>query len=141
MKKFEFSDNYFDVIHANQIIEHITNVDIFVAETYRILKTGGYVIISTENLSVVDNVIALFSGQQAFSQHISERYHIGNIFSPHYGERLGKWRTHKIVFSYFGIGIQQLLKAYNFKIDKVAAAGFFPFPNFLSKFDRLILAL
>jgi len=40
-KKFPFKDNFFDVIHANQVIEHLNDTDSFVSEIYRILKPGG----------------------------------------------------------------------------------------------------
>jgi ubiquinone/menaquinone biosynthesis C-methylase UbiE len=40
-KKFPFEDNFFDVVHANQVIEHIVSVDLFVSEIFRVLKWGG----------------------------------------------------------------------------------------------------
>ena len=39
--KLEFNDESFDVINANQVIEHIADVDLFVSEIKRILKKGG----------------------------------------------------------------------------------------------------
>lgn len=133
---FPFQDNCFDIIHANQVIEHIVNVDKFIQEICRILKPNGYIVISTENLSGIDNLLALFIGQQAFSQHISEIYHIGNKFSPHYQKKMGlKSWTHKTIFTYYGL--QQLLNAYGIETNKVLASGFFPFPNIFSKIDPI----
>jgi len=68
---FPFSDNFFDIIHANQVIEHIINVDSFIQEIYRILKPSGYVVISTENLSGIDNLLAfIFRSTSIFSTYI-----------------------------------------------------------------------
>ena len=134
--KFPFDDNFFDVVHANQVIEHLINVDCFIDEIKRVLKPNGYCIISTENLSSIDNLLAMFLGQQAFSQHISEKYHLGNKFSPHHGEPMKfKFLVHRTIFSYFGL--QDIFKHYGFRIDKVLASGFFPLPNFLSKIDKI----
>lgn len=132
----KFKDDFFDVVHANQVIEHLTNIDNFVMEISRMLKLKGYAIISTENLSAFDNLIALFLGQQAFSQHISERYHLGNRFSPHYKEKidLKSW-SHKIIFTYYGL--QNLFTFYGFRIDKIKVSGYFPLPNFISKLDPI----
>lgn len=132
--KLPYKDKTFDVIHANQVIEHLANIDNFVSEIKRVLKKGGCAIISTENLSAWDNILALLFGQQAFSQHISGRYHVGNKFSPHYGKRirLESW-SHKIIFTYYGI--QQLFKAYGFKIEDMKTAGHFPFPSFFDYID------
>lgn len=39
--KLPFEDNFFDIIHANQAIEHLNDTDKFITEIYRILKVGG----------------------------------------------------------------------------------------------------
>ena len=128
------SDESFDVIHSNQVIEHLVNVDTFVSEMHRVLGKSGYAIISTENLSSFDNIISLVLGQQGFSQHISRRFHIGNIFSPHFGEEIGKDEmTHKTVFTFFGLS--QLLEAHGLFVEKALGAGYFPFPNGLARID------
>ncbi|MCL0057490.1 class I SAM-dependent methyltransferase, partial [Dehalococcoidales bacterium] len=41
----------FDIVHAANIIEHLSKTDIFLKEVYRVLKPGGYFIISTCNLA------------------------------------------------------------------------------------------
>ena len=131
-----FKDSFFDVVHANSVIEHLINLDRFTSEVRRVLRRNGYAVISTPNLSSTVNLFALLLGQQAFSQDISEEYRIGNIFSPHFGEKINsKYMTHKIVLTYFGI--QQLFRLYGFKIEKVLGVGYFPFFNFFAKLDPL----
>jgi len=57
--KLSYRDNEFDVITATQVIEHLTDTDVFVSELYRILKKSGVLIISTENLASWHNIFAL----------------------------------------------------------------------------------
>ncbi len=135
-KRFPFQDNTFDVIHANQLIEHLVDTDHFLSEVYRILKPKGYVIISTENISAWDNIFALTLGFQAFSQHISNKWHIGNKLSPHYGKKieLSSW-SHKIIFSYFGL--KDILRKYGFKKLKILGSGHFPLPLFFDYLDPI----
>lgn len=44
-----FKDNYFDVIVAFEMIEHLHKPKVFLNEVHRILKKGGLLIISTPN--------------------------------------------------------------------------------------------
>jgi 2-polyprenyl-3-methyl-5-hydroxy-6-metoxy-1,4-benzoquinol methylase len=62
---FPFVKENVDLVLADQVIEHIINRDIFVREMYRVLKHGGSAIISTENLSSWNNVLAITVGKQA----------------------------------------------------------------------------
>ncbi len=45
----KFEDNSFDVLISTAMIEHLKNPEIFLKETYRILKEGGIIIITTPN--------------------------------------------------------------------------------------------
>lgn len=49
-EKFPFSDKKFDLIVANEIIEHIYNTDFFLSECNRVLKDKGKIILSVPNL-------------------------------------------------------------------------------------------
>lgn len=140
-KQFPFEDDFFDVICANQVIEHLFDVDVFASEIFRILKPGGYTVVSTENLSSWNNIAALVLGRQAFSQHISERFNIGNIFSPHYKERMRveESRGHVKIFTYYGL--KEIFQLYGFKVERMMGAGYYPFPRAMatifSKLDPL----
>jgi len=83
--RFHFENNFFDVIHANQVIEHLYNSDSFISEIFRILKPDGYAIISTENASSWCNIFASIMGWQIFSltNFSSKKQGIGNPFSLH----------------------------------------------------------
>ena len=45
----KLKDSY-DVAYAGEVIEHLYNPDLLLSETNKILKNGGYVIITTPNL-------------------------------------------------------------------------------------------
>lgn len=50
-KKIPFQDNFFDLVLANEIIEHLLDPDGFLKEINRVLKQKGTLILSTPNLS------------------------------------------------------------------------------------------
>src|SRR5687768_17294344 len=84
-ERFPFSDESFDIVCSNQVIEHVKDTDRFVSETYRILRPGGYALISTENLASWHNLAALLFGWQPFSlTNVSARERaIGNPLALH----------------------------------------------------------
>ena len=134
---FPYPVNFFDVVHSNQVIEHLSDVENFVKEIFRILKPNGYVVISTENGSSWHNIFASILGWQIFSLTnitcISGG--IGNPLAIHRGEvsDLKSW-THKTIFNF--LGLIELFEAYGFVIDKVKGAGYYPLPALLGNLDK-----
>jgi 2-polyprenyl-3-methyl-5-hydroxy-6-metoxy-1,4-benzoquinol methylase len=47
----DFPDDFFDVVLAGEIIEHIFEIDFLLAEVRRVLKNDGYFVLSTPNLA------------------------------------------------------------------------------------------
>jgi 2-polyprenyl-3-methyl-5-hydroxy-6-metoxy-1,4-benzoquinol methylase len=45
--KTHFTNEFFDAIVSSDVIEHVAEVDMFLKEAHRILKTGGIAVIST----------------------------------------------------------------------------------------------
>ncbi len=137
-KKFDFDDNFFNVIHANQVIEHLYNSDNFISEIYRILKPGGYAIISTENASSWCNVVASIMGWQIFSlTNISSlRKGIGNPFAIHKEDApcLSSWNHIRI---YNIRGLKEYLDIFKFKIEEIKGAGYFPLPAIFGNIDKM----
>lgn len=132
---FPFRDNFFDVVHADQVIEHITALDNFVSETYRVLKPGGYTIISTENGSSWHNIFAAIMGWQPFSSsNISSKRSVGNPLAIHRDKEidLSSW-THKTIFNYRGL--KEFFEVHGFKNAKIAGAGYHPFPASFGRID------
>lgn len=131
-KGLPFHSNYFDLVVANQIIEHVHNVDFFIKEIKRVTKPGGYLLISTENLSSWHNIFALLLGWQAFSQHISTVANVGNPL------RMANYTDYDISGMHDKIftprGLKELIELYGFKIEKFYGAGYYPFASIFSEF-------
>lgn len=135
-----FKDDFFDVVHANQVIEHLYNTDNFIEETHRILKPGGYAIISTENLSSWHNVFALSLGYQPFSMsNYSKKGNIGNPLAlwknkTSENSALIAWQ-HNRLFSFYGL--IDLAKKFGFKVEKVFTSGYYPLWGKFSRIDKI----
>lgn len=62
-QKLLYNDNTFDLITFTEVIEHIENHRLTLSEISRVLKPGGYVILSTPNiLNLKSRVRFLFCG-------------------------------------------------------------------------------
>jgi 2-polyprenyl-3-methyl-5-hydroxy-6-metoxy-1,4-benzoquinol methylase len=131
-----FVDKEFDVIHANQVIEHVPDVDVFASEIFRALKPGGHIVISTENASSWHNVFAMVLGWQMFSlTNMSGKVQgIGNPAALHRGStsHLKSW-THKVIFSHRGL--IEFFQAHGFDFVEAKGAGYYPFPSWFGKID------
>lgn len=129
-------DDRFDLIHANQVIEHVADVDLFAKEVMRTLKPGGHAVISTENASSWCNVAAVAMGWQMFSltNMSGLRSGIGNPLALHRGEKLelSSW-THKTLFSY--LGLKEFFEVHGFVVQSLLGAGYFPLPSVLGDWD------
>lgn len=135
--KFDFEDNSMDVINANQLIEHLHNSDNFLSEIHRILKSGGYAIISSENGSSWCNIFTSIMDWQIFSLTIfsKKKQCIGNPLSLHKkgGGYISSWNHVRI---YNIRGLKEYIEAFDFTIEEVRGAGYFPLPGILGDIDK-----
>jgi SAM-dependent methyltransferase len=134
---FPFGDEQFEIVHANQVIEHLTDTDRFIREIWRTLKPGGYAVICTENLSSWHNIVSLVFGWQPFSltNVCGKRFQIGNPLAIHYDvapSNPQSWQ-HNRVFAYRGL--KEIFAVHGFIIERIEGSGYYPLPNFLSKLD------
>lgn len=135
-----FQKNSFDVVHSNQVIEHLNDTDTFISEIFRILKPGGYAIISSENLSSWHNIFALLFGYQPFSMtNFSSLGNIGNPFALWNGKisknsSIKSWQ-HQRLFSFHGLA--DIFIKHGFQIEKIKTSGYYPLPGLFSKIDPL----
>lgn len=58
-----FPDNYFDVVFCRAVIEHLFDPWQFFEESYRVLKGGGCIIITTSNTAFVKDRLMLMIGK------------------------------------------------------------------------------
>jgi len=133
---FPFSDESFDIVHANQVIEHMSDIDHFLAETKRVLRVGGAAVISTENGSSWHNILAAIMGWQIFSlTNVSGVVSgVGNPLALYRGCPPGAstWR-HKTIFNYRGL--VEILQAHGLLVERTLGAGYYPLPAGIGRID------
>lgn len=114
MEKY-YERNTFDIIISTDLIEHLTDPDSFVDGCKYCLKPGGKILITTPNLSMFYNRIALLFGYTPYNYTPSTRHRVNVLFSnnkfPAY---------HKSVFTINGL--KELLKINGFEI--ISSDGF-----------------
>lgn len=135
-KKWPLASGHFDVAIANQVIEHLVDIDHFIKEIKRVLKPKGYCVISTENLASLHNIFALVLGFQDFSHHLIKKAHVGNPFSPHHGKKTATWSAidnsgiddtafpHIKIFTYKSL--VKVFEAFGFKFVAGKGSGYGP---------------
>ena len=134
--RLPYADASFDCVHANQVIEHLHDTDLFISEVRRVLKPGGYAVVSTENLASWVNVGSLVFGWQPFSvTNISTtRLGIGNPMALHGDASLdvSTWLHVRVVALR---ALRELFEAHGFVVERAAGAGYFPLPAVLGRVD------
>jgi ubiquinone/menaquinone biosynthesis C-methylase UbiE len=136
-KKIPYKKNFFDCVTALQVIEHLVDIDTFLEELYRVTKPGGYVIISTENLSAWHNIAALMLGMQPSSgPHVSYKYQIGfhplckrHNKMPHQSKNIHN--THIKIMT--RNTLIKLVEHHGFTVEKRIACNYYPFRGNISK--------
>jgi ubiquinone/menaquinone biosynthesis C-methylase UbiE len=135
--KFPFEDNLFDAVHCNQVIEHVKDTDLFVSELYRILKPGGYAVISTENLASWHNIGALVFGYMPFSL-VNTTYKtaaLGNPLAPHNNQDFWESSSWQHVRVFTTKGLKHLFELFGFKVEQIYGAGYYPLGNYFAGLD------
>jgi SAM-dependent methyltransferase len=131
-ERWPFDDDSIDIVHANQVIEHVKRLDHFVEEIKRVLIPRGRAVVCTENLASWHNVVALVLGYQPFSLvNISRLRSIGNRFSLHAGEPPAgeSWQhVHVITLT----ALRDLFDAHGFEVAASWGTGYHPFSGRLA---------
>lgn len=63
-----YGDNFFDLVIAGEIIEHIFDTEYFLAEIRRVLKTDGKLLLSTPNVASLGRRLLLFLGKNPLTE-------------------------------------------------------------------------
>ena len=125
--RLPFDDGSVDVIHSNQVIEHLPGTDQFMREIRRVLAPGGYAVVSTNNLASLHNIGALVAGFQPTPCHVSdEQVGIGNPMNAYGGAPGAAGQMHLRVFT--GRALAELAQLHGLRVDLQRTAGFYPLP-------------
>ncbi len=127
--EFPYEDRFFDVVISNQVLEHLYNTDGFFSEVYRVLRLGGYAVISTANLSSFHNLAFMNLGMTPPGYHVS-KVQVGNFL---YG-----MKTHGHVKLFTSTALRDLARYHGFKVEKLMGCGIYPFPRRISNFLCMI---
>lgn len=131
-----YDDASFDVVCSNQVLEHLRDTDAFLSEVARVLAPTGYTVTSTENLASWHNIVALMAGWQPFSlTNVTKHFAgLGNPLALHRGtEHEFKSWEHMRVFAYRGL--LELHEAHGLAVERVLAAGYYPLPSRIARWD------
>jgi SAM-dependent methyltransferase len=127
-----FEDGAFDVVHANQVIEHVRRTDTFLRETRRVLASGGLACISTNNLSSWHNIFSLALGLQPMPMHVSDETILGNPLNPlHDQPHTDVGRTHLRLFT--GRALTELCARHGLELVSLRSAGYYPLPPLVAR--------
>jgi SAM-dependent methyltransferase len=145
-RPFPLRDDSLTTITAFNLLEHLVETEQFLAELYRVLKPGGYILINTPNLASWHNVAALLMGLQPFSGPnissmtesdvpIVRRMHRRAYQLPEEPEYLvtaepGRHR-HIVVVAYRAL--VNALKRSGFKVEHALGFGYYPLPPALAR--------
>jgi SAM-dependent methyltransferase len=125
-----FDDASFDVVHANQVIEHVVRLDHFLSELRRVLARDGVAVICTENLASWHNVAAIALGYQPFSlTNVSNVRPIGNRFALHAGEAPEHDESWQHVHVLTLAGLRDVFAVHGFDVTSSWGTGYYPFPK------------
>lgn len=101
--------DYFDLVISNGVIEHLYFYDDLITESYRVLKRGGFLVLSLPNLANYIQRFSLLLGYQPSDVNISRKIYAGTLFCS--GKPV-QGHIHSATLN----AVKQLLEYYNFAI-------------------------
>ncbi|OLC97011.1 MAG: hypothetical protein AUH86_08465 [Acidobacteria bacterium 13_1_40CM_4_58_4] len=79
------SDGAFDLVTSFGMLDYFADFDVVIQEMQRVLRAGGYAMVSLPNLAGWQNRIALLLGYQPRDVEVSQKFVVG--VHPHYRAR------------------------------------------------------
>lgn len=138
-------DDTFEALHCGQVIEHLHNTRLFLSEAFRVLKPGGRLCMTSENLCSLLNTCAMLLGYTPFSLINACGWYVGNPYGLWAGQDQEEVAGYKMpalddpAFSGVSghvrvLSVPQaaaLLEKIGFVNIKVSSIGFMPLPRLL----------
>jgi len=130
-QRLPFDNEYFDVVYMGDVIEHLLDPDFAVCEVARVLKSDGFLVLSTPNLASWLNRLLLVVGLQPLSSEVSTAKSFGR-----YGKQDFTPVGHLRLFTYRAL--KEFLAYYQFSVLKVKGVSFDGLPRILGRVDMII---
>jgi ubiquinone/menaquinone biosynthesis C-methylase UbiE len=123
---------FFNIVHADQIIEHLINIDLFLEEVKRVLRPDGYAILSINNLASWHSRFSLALGMEAAPLQVSNEAKRNDASEPlqavHHPSQSD---SRLLVFSFQGLA--ELCHYHGFWVERLTFAGYYPLPPHLPR--------
>jgi SAM-dependent methyltransferase len=103
---FPWADGTFDVVVVNQVLEHLKNIWLPLAEIYRVLRPGGLLVASVPNLASLHNRLLLACGVQPTSIRVRGP-HVRGYTASEFAALLGLGGVLEVV-AVHGVGFHPL---------------------------------
>jgi SAM-dependent methyltransferase len=111
-QRIDAGDGFFDIVTANQLLEHTKEIFWIFAEISRTLKSGGMLIIGVPNLASLHNRILLLFGEQPSAV---------DVLGPH-------------VRGFTPPALRRFVETDGyFEVVKIRGGNFYPFPRLVSQ--------
>lgn len=109
--KLPYGSSFFDLVIADQILEHLKNIGKLMDEVNRTMKVGGTFIVSVPNLAALPNRLLLLFGRMPLAIQGMEHHIRG--FTPN--------------------AIREFIEEKGYRVTEIRGGGFYPGPKFLSR--------
>jgi SAM-dependent methyltransferase len=130
--RFPYPDGHFDIVHSNQVIEHMPDTDHFIRESRRVLASSGLLVCSTNNLASWHNIVSLALGWQPLPAHVSDEILLGNPIDPYRGTTYdAPGQTHRRLFT--GRALRELSEHHGLRVTELRGVGYYPLPVLLAR--------
>lgn len=113
-EKIPFKNEFFDVVIAGEIIEHVFDTDFLLEEIHRVLKNDGILILSTPNIASWHGRISLLLGFIPYGIEPGCR--------KYYGTFLNIKKVSGHIRGFTLISLKKMIKQKNFKILEISSS-------------------
>jgi len=129
-----YKSRFFNIVHADQIIEHLHNIDLFLKEIKRVLRPDGYAILSINNLASWHSRFSLALRMEAGPSHVPND---AMAFDPLQAMcHPSQSDSRLLVFSFQGLA--ELCHYHGFWVERLTFAGYYPLlPHLMSNLDTV----
>ena len=116
-----FADASFDTVICAEVIEHVFDTDLLVREAFRVLESGGSLIVTTPNLAYLANRLLLLAGIQPFWTETSTSTALGRWLPI-----LGQHKRTEGHLRLFTLGaLKEILTMHGFRVERALGYRFF----------------